>query len=134
MQIVLPAYITSGAYDQALVTARDVHLNEDIVQEIFLLQCREKEQCNLQEYGRFKAATTSVIQENIVDKEREQIIKEGVKRLPARQQLAYTLRGEHGWKRERIAKELDISPSTVKGHIQKAIKFLYIYVSKRMEY
>ena len=150
-------------YDYALLMTGDIHLSEDIVQEVFLkiwmhrakmqsinnfngyihiivrnytlshLQGQEREECSLREYGRFKQVTTSVIQESIENKEREQIIKEGIRQLPPRQQLAYTLRREHGWKRERIAKELNISPFTVKGHIQQAIKSICNYVSKRIE-
>ena len=150
-------------YDYALLMTGNLHLSEDIVQEVFLkiwmhrakmqsvdnfngyihiivrnhtlshLRGQEKEQSNLREYSRFKPAAESVTEENIEKKERDQIIKEGVRRLPPRQQIAYTLRREHGWKRERIARELNISPFTVKGHIQKAIKSLCAYVSKRID-
>ena len=139
-------------YDYAFLMTGNMHLSEDIVQEVFLkiwmhrarltsienfngyvhimvknytlshLRNQAKEQCNLREYGKFKSAIASVGNENIEYKEREQILKEGVKLLPPRQQLVYILRREHGWKREQIAEKLKLSPLTVKTHIKKAIK------------
>ena len=150
-------------YDYALLMTRDVQLSEDIVQEVFLkiwmhrtrltsienfngyvhiivrnytlshLRDQVKERCHLREYGKFKSASASVVQENMEDKEKERILNEGVKLLPPRQQLVYLLRRELGWKREQIAEELKVSTLTVKAHIQKAIKSIRSYISKRME-
>ena len=141
----------------------DIQQSEDIVQEVFLkiwihrdkmqhvnnfngyihmiirnhiltqISDRKREQFNLREYGKLQSTFTPEVGENSELIEKEQIVKEGVKQLAPKQQLVYILKREYGWKREQIAKELKISPLTVKAHIQKAIKSVSTYVSKRIE-
>lgn len=149
-------------YDYAFLMTHNVHQSEDIVQEVFLkiwmhraklknvdnfngyvhtivknhtvdqMRSQAKEQYNLREFVSYASGTIAVHPENLEYKQGQQILKDAIRSLPPRQQLAYTLRREHGWKRDRIAQELNVSPSTVKAHIQKAIRFIKGYVGGRM--
>lgn len=62
----------------------------------------------------------------MIIKEQEQLMENAIKQLPKQQQIVYRLRREHGWKHDKIARELEISPFTVKCHLQKAIGQLRI--------
>lgn len=50
-----------------------------------------------------------------------QKLDEVVSQLPTQQKLVYTLSREQGLKYEEIARQLDISPATVKNHMIKAL-------------
>ena len=56
--------------------------------------------------------------------EYRQLIDDAVTRLPAQQQKAYMLSRYQRMKHEEIAKELGLSPETVKKHIQLAVQFI----------
>jgi RNA polymerase sigma-70 factor (ECF subfamily) len=138
-------------YDYAMLMTNNEHLSEDIVQDVFckIWQHREKLKVvgdfNAYLYMLYKNHVLDVLRGNqretrvrqtyfqdtvtrgmlpdeiISHKEMEQAVMRAVKLLPKQQQLVYKLSREQGWKREVIAKELKVSPLTVKGHIQKAL-------------
>ena len=64
--------------------------------------------------------------ELIERKELADILEKKISLLPLKQQQVYRLSSETGLRREQIAKLLNISPFTVKCHLQKARKFLRI--------
>lgn len=77
----------------------------------------------LNEMGREVDDAVSVT-DSIALKEIEQIVKQTVENLPNQQRLVYTLSREHGLKHEEIARQLKISPGTVKNHMIQALRTL----------
>ena len=57
-------------------------------------------------------------------REIQQKIREVLAQLPPQQKLVYTLSREEGLKHDEIAERLNISPSTVKNHMIKALSFV----------
>src|SRR5688500_14099692 len=141
-------------YDYAMLITANESTSEDIVQEVFLklwqhrqklpdvkdfngylyiiyrnhirdvLNKHEKETIVRKVYFRDTSVTVHIPDEILVYKEKQQFIAQAVNRLPHRQKLVYKLSREHGWKRERIAQELKISPLTVREQLRKATKSL----------
>lgn len=64
-------------------------------------------------------------------KEALRIVQEGIQSLPSQQQRAYTLSRTGGLSHEAIAKEMALSPETVKTHIKQALKGLRAYLASR---
>jgi RNA polymerase sigma-70 factor (ECF subfamily) len=54
--------------------------------------------------------------------EAQQLHEAAIRQLPAQQRKVYTLRRVYGWKRKKIAKELNLSDNTVRKHMQQAIR------------
>lgn len=59
--------------------------------------------------------------------------KHVVKRLPPQQRLVYTLSREQGLKHDEIAKQLHISPSTVKNHMVEALKSIKYFLRNELD-
>ena len=57
-------------------------------------------------------------------KEAEQILAKAIDQLPQQQKLVYQLSREQGLKHEEIARQLNLSPGTVKNHMIRALKTL----------
>jgi RNA polymerase sigma-70 factor (family 1) len=64
---------------------------------------------------------THAIETNLDLKESEMLISKAISQLPPQQQIIYKLSKEEGLSRDEIAKQLNISPNTVKNHLLKAI-------------
>jgi RNA polymerase sigma-70 factor (family 1) len=60
-------------------------------------------------------------------------LNEVVKKLPPQQQLVYTLSREQGLKHEEIAKQLNLSVSTVKNHMVQALKTIKEFLRSNLE-
>ena len=60
-------------------------------------------------------------------------LNEVVKKLPPQQRLVYTLSREQGLKHEEIAKQLNLSASTVKNHLVQALKTIKEFLRNNME-
>ena len=58
---------------------------------------------------------------------------EVVKKLPPQQSLVYMLSREQGLKHEEIAKQLNLSTSTVKNHLVQALKTIKEFLRNNME-
>lgn len=58
------------------------------------------------------------------------LLQTGIEKLPPQQKLVYQMCHQQGLKYEEIAKLLNLSPLTVKNHMQAALKFLRNYVGK----
>lgn len=63
----------------------------------------------------------------VLEKESRQWLQHIINRLPSQQQLIYKLSKEDGLSRSEIAKQLDISPNTVKNHLLKAMQFIRVH-------
>ena len=66
--------------------------------------------------------------ETILANESKRLINEAVASLPPQQQLVFKLSKEAGLTREQVAKELNISPHTVKNHLGEAMKSIRGYL------
>lgn len=62
-------------------------------------------------------------------KEINEKLQEAIAALPPQQKLVYTMAREQGMKHEEIARQLDLSPSTVKNHMTAAIRSIQMYIS-----
>ena len=56
--------------------------------------------------------------------------EEAILRLPPQQRTVYTLRRVYGWKRKKIADELQLSDNTVKQHMQFAIRSVREFMTR----
>lgn len=61
------------------------------------------------------------------------LLQLGVEQLPPQQKLVYQLCHQQGLKYEEAAQQLQLSPLTVKNHMQAALKFLRAYISKNSD-
>ncbi len=61
------------------------------------------------------------------------VLKAGIELLPQQQKLVYQLCHQEGLKYEEVAKRLNLSPLTVKTHMQLALRFLRNYLSKHTD-
>jgi RNA polymerase sigma-70 factor (ECF subfamily) len=72
-----------------------------------------------------QSSVKDVSTENIIlQHDYERILLEAVEKLPPQQKLIFKLSREQGLKRAEIARELNISPETVKAHMYSALKFI----------
>ena len=67
-------------------------------------------------------------EERILLDDFHRILNAGIAELPAKQRQVYQLCYQEGYKYEQVADQLNISPLTVKTHMQHALKFLRVYV------
>ena len=77
--------------------------------------------------------TDDSIEANLEYKLLQTKLKEVVKKLPPQQRLVYTLSREQGLKHEEIAKQLNLSTSTVKNHMVQALKTIKEFLRNNME-
>ena len=68
-------------------------------------------------------------EESIMLADTKELLLRGVALLPPQQKLVYQLCQQQGLKYEEAAKELQLSPLTVKNHMQAALRFLRQYMS-----
>ena len=73
------------------------------------------------------------IEANLEYKLLQKKLNEVVKKLPPQQRLVYTLSREQGLKHEEIAKQLNLSASTVKNHLVQALKTIKEFLRNNME-
>jgi RNA polymerase sigma-70 factor (ECF subfamily) len=62
--------------------------------------------------------------------EAQKLHEAAIRQLPAQQRKVYTLRRVYGWKRKKIAKELNLSDNTVRKHMQHAIRSVKQFIIK----
>lgn len=68
--------------------------------------------------------------EMVLAHECQEWISHAVTRLPPQQKLVFKLSKEEGMNREDIARQLEISPNTVRNHLADAIKSIHAFLSK----
>ncbi len=68
------------------------------------------------------------VEDRLLTKENEQILREAISKLSAQQQLIYHLSRHQGLKHDEIATRLNISPNTVKVHMVNALKTIRAHV------
>ncbi|MGN6416775.1 MAG: RNA polymerase sigma factor, partial [Pseudobacter sp.] len=72
----------------------------------------------------FNDTCHSDVEERLIWKERQTILKIAINKLPSQQQLVLHLSKEVGLGRQEIADRLQISPNTVKVHLLRAMHFV----------
>ncbi len=72
-------------------------------------------------------------EEAILLKDTKKILDEAIALLPPQQKLVYTLCHVEGRKQEDVAKELQLSPETIKRHSKLALKFIRNYLDSNTE-
>jgi RNA polymerase sigma-70 factor (family 1) len=70
---------------------------------------------------------SSPIEDILFAKEDREIFEAVINQLPSQQRLVYKLSRQQGLSRQQIACQLQISPHTVKNHLQQAIRFIGTY-------
>ena len=66
----------------------------------------------------------------LLEKENRTILENIIRRLPPQQRLIYKLSKQEGVSREEIARQLNISPNTVRNHLATAVDFLRTCLKK----
>lgn len=72
-------------------------------------------------------------EDTILLKDTRKVLEEGIELLPPQQKLVYTLCHIEGRRQDEVAKELQLSPETVKRHMKLALKFLRGYVGSHTD-
>jgi RNA polymerase sigma-70 factor (family 1) len=70
------------------------------------------------------------VEEWLLAKENHQLFQAIIGQLPPQQQMVYKLARQQGLSREEIARQLNISPNTVRNHLAAAIEFIRNYIKK----
>ncbi len=66
----------------------------------------------------------------LIEKESKAIIENVINQLPPQQKLIYKLAKQEGVSREEIARQLNISPNTVRNHLAAAVEYLQTHFKK----
>jgi len=112
----MEAFLSRSAYNKALnffrSTARQKKLQEVLIRQ------------SLQASSAYEANALS-------DFEIKELTKEAIDQLPPQRKLIYSLSRTHGLTYEQIAKELELSPTTVKKTMSITLRSLKAYLQKR---
>lgn len=106
-----------SAYFFTVVYRRVYHHYRKVAQEKKLLQIAP--QIN---------ESVNTTEEMILAHESNELISQAVAKLPPQQQLVFKLSRQEGFSREDVARQLRISPNTVKNHLADAIKFIRTFL------
>ena len=106
-----------SAYFFTAVYRRVYHHYRKVAQEKKLLQ--EASPIN---------ALVNTTEEMILAHESNELISEALAKLPPQQQLVFKLSRQDGLSREDVARQLQISPNTVRNHLAQAIKFIRVFL------
>jgi RNA polymerase sigma-70 factor (ECF subfamily) len=95
------------------------------------LRRQKNERGMIQSLGRKMCdGTTNTTEEEILYNETNRMLQEAVRLLPEQQRVVYRLSRLEGLSREEIAERLNISPNTVKNHLNSAIKTVKSYLEE----
>lgn len=67
-------------------------------------------------------------EEMVLAHESDELISQAISKLPPQQQLVFKLTKQEGLSRDYVARELHISPNTVKNHLADALKFIRTFL------
>lgn len=70
------------------------------------------------------------IEKKLLSKEGCELIEGAIAQLPPRQQEVFRLTKLEGMSREEVARQLQVSPNTVRNHLADAVKFLRIFLKE----
>ena len=77
--------------------------------------------------------TSGSPEQQLLNKESEQLINMAIKQLPPQQHIIYCLSRQDGLSQDQIATKLQISRHTVKSHMNKALKFIRNFLQLHFE-
>jgi RNA polymerase sigma factor (sigma-70 family) len=77
--------------------------------------------------------TSGSPEQQLLNKESEQLINMAIKQLPPQQRIIYCLCRQDGLSQDEIATKLQISRHTVKSHMNKALKFIRNFLHLHFE-
>lgn len=94
---------------------------------------KNKLEKQVQDYWRMHLAdgTYTHVEEDFIQKENEEWLKQAIEQLPTRRQQIYKLCKVEGKSYAEVSEMLDISTSTINDHIVKATKFIMERSSER---
>ena len=72
----------------------------------------------------------TTVEETLLAKEDHTLLETVINQLPPQQQLVYRLMKQDGLSRDEVAKQLSISPNTVKNHLASAVEFITTRLKK----
>lgn len=75
-------------------------------------------------------ADENPIEEKVLAKENQALIEAAIAQLPPRQQQVFILSKQEGLSREDIARQLNVSPNTVRNHLADAVKSVKMFLLK----
>ena len=76
----------------------------------------------------FIKESVNTTEDMVMAHESEKLIFKAITKLPPQQQLVFKLSKQDGLSREEIARQLHISPNTVRNHLADAIKFIRAFL------
>lgn len=127
-------------------------MSEDVIQDVFLKLWKDRQNLvNIEQFGGYiyrmaqhqvlnafrRMARETVIlselnkvggavnanaEDNLSVREVRELLKTALDKLPPKQKLVYTLSRDQGLKHDEIARQLNISPSTVNNHMIAALR------------
>lgn len=112
----MDAFLSRSAYNRALNFFRSVARQKKL-QEALIRQ-------SLQASSVYEIRSLS-------DFEIKELTREAIEQLPPQRKLIYSLSRMHGLTYDQIAKELELSPTTVKKTMSLALRSLKSYLQKR---
>lgn len=144
-------------YSVAFKMTRSDEVAEDIVQDVFMNLWKKRESLlnvdNLSSYF-FTAVyrrvyhhfrklalerkllllaptikeSVNTTDEMVLANECNELISQAINKLPPQQKLVFKLSREEGMSREDVARQMEISPNTVKNHLSDALKFIRTFL------
>ncbi len=144
---------SSRLHSTAAYITKNPYVAEDIVQEAFLALWKKREEIVLDNPGGWlymvvyklackhlkkesrrarlhtalrvtKPGSYTEVEERLIDQEKMAALNKVCSRLPLMQEKVYRLSRQEGLSRNEIASHLNISPNTVKVHLQRAAQYI----------
>lgn len=72
--------------------------------------------------------SVNTTEEMVLAHESNELISEAFEKLPPQQKLVFRLSRQEGLSREDVARQLHISPNTVRNHLAEAVKFIRAFL------
>jgi len=70
-------------------------------------------------------------EESMLFRDCEALVQQAVIGLPAQQKKIYTLSRQHGLNNEEIARQLNLSPNTVRNHLSEALRSIRVFLEQK---
>ena len=95
----------------------------------------KREQSKAREFTRRSLSLSSFsFEDPLLEKEYGAILQQAIDRLPPRQKQTYLLIRQQGLSREEAARELGISPETVKWNLEQAVRSIRSFCIARIDF
>ena len=82
----------------------------------------------LQRFSASSRADHNDTEEKMMLRDRATLVQQAIDQLPPQQKLVYRLSRHEGLNYEEIARQMNISPNTVRNHLVKALHFIRSYM------